>query len=135
MPERLSLNGIDLSGYVSNMDLSHDGDDKSEWHEKIEGLQQSSITVTGTWESDLPTLVNIFTEHFPERDITILQPDGRWQAIKARLARWWPMRWIKVRWRVYTTRGVPRLNPETGTITFSTTAPITVATVTRRGTT
>jgi len=130
---RVSFNGIDLTSYVSNTELAHDADDKNRWHEKLAGLPQSSITVTGTWESDLPTLANIFAERLPDSEVNVWQPDGRWQSIKARLAHWWPLRWLKVRWRVYTTRGIPDIDPQTGAITVNTTAPIVVTTATRRG--
>lgn len=133
MENRLSLNGIDLSGYVSNTELAHDRDDKNHWHERLPGLKDASMSITGTWDMDLTSLANLYANDHPERKIIVQQPDGRWQAVKARLARRWPLRWLKVRWRVYTTRGMPRLDPETGVITVSTTESITVTTVTRRG--
>lgn len=131
-PDRLSLNGIDLSGYVANTGLTiYDRDDKNHWHERLSGFQQASMSITGTWDTDLTSLANLYAER--NQAVIVQQPDGRWQAVKARLARWRPLRWLKVRWRVYTTQGTPRLDPETGTITVNTTAPVTVAIVTQRG--
>lgn len=134
--DRLSFNGVDLSGYVANTELAHGPDDADKDTRRdslIAGLAQASMTISGTWEADMSSFAAMFANDYPDRAIEIGQPDGRWQAIKARLARWWPLRRLKVRWLVYTTRGLPQVDPHTGVITVSTTAPVTVSIVTRRG--
>lgn len=98
------FNGVDLSGYVTNMQLGHDGDDKEPWCDTLAGLKQSSFTVSGTFDNTAGYFPPPPSEH--KVRVSYETPDGRWQTFKWRLKRHWPFRWLKVRFITYTWEGV-----------------------------
>lgn len=121
------LDGIDLTGYVSKVDLSHGRDDETPWKEQLAGLKESSFTVSGSFDT------GAFTLPAQQTQLTVDVPDGRWQRLKSRLAQRWPFRWLKVRCLRFTTIGSLQYDADTGVATINGASHITVNVVTRRG--
>ncbi len=80
---KLRIGGQDLSGYMSNVDFSHDADDKGIWGEYLAGLQPCSMTLTLDNSAGVFMPGEAFWPPPPMfRRVTIDTPDGKWQTFK-----------------------------------------------------
>lgn len=90
----------DLTGLASDFTLDESG---PQLHQKLIGLEQSSFTVSGTFDGSPAAW---FPVPQPRVAISYDVPDGRWQAFKYRLKQYRWLRWIPVRMRNYSWTGV-----------------------------
>lgn len=101
---------LDLSGYVSSIEASHDDDEaasKAVWGDYVAGLPTASITLNNVdghlAAFDSPLFGK--PEGVPMR-VTIPSMASRWDRFKYRLHRihvwrWYPLSWIPLRWVDY----------------------------------
>lgn len=93
---------LDVSGYMSSIEATHDGEDKSAWADYLAGLPSGSMTISGLFDSHMPRF------RFQVTPVTISVADGPWQRVKHWLRyqalRWYGwdvLSWLKVRYRKY----------------------------------
>jgi hypothetical protein len=101
----LSIGGTDIGEHVRGM--TFDGDAPDAVSTPLTGLKEASISMTldnsgGTFA---PIGGWAYPPQPPRVRVTYAVPDGRWQGVKHRLKRFWPLRWLKVRYLDYSFEG------------------------------